>query len=117
MLIFWLLIVILLVLIFISFSRSFSFFSESKKERWDFINRSKQIRPGMSKSEVIGIMGTKYSHSYLQNNIEKLEWSKRKSGGGVIFKGVFTHDMPISHSICVVFQNDIAIEVHTNNMA
>jgi hypothetical protein len=117
MFIFWLLIVILLVLIFISFSRSFSFFSELKKERWAFINRSKQIRPGMSRSEVIGIMGTKYSHSYLQNNIEKLEWSKKKSAAGVIFKGVFTHDMPISHSICVVFQNDIAIEVHTNNMA
>ena len=113
---FYLLIVVILVLIFVFFSRSFYFAAEIKKERRDFIDRSKQIRTGMSKSEVIKIMGNTYSHSYLQNNIEKLEWTKRKGGCGVAFCGIFTYDKPIVHSICVVFQDDIVIEVYANNM-
>ena len=105
--------VVLIVITIFIISCIFSIFAKGKTAKWDFMERSKQIRPGMSKSEVINIMGKKYSHSYLQNDIEKLEWRYCESGGGVKMSGVFAFNAGETKSICVVFQHGAVIEVYT----
>ena len=88
---------------------------EQRKEI-NFIETCKRIRPGMSKQEILTILGHNYSPSYLQNNIEKLEWTYQKGGYGHVVDGTGSYCALVVRSISVHFQNDIAVEVYTNNL-
>ena len=82
-----------------------------------FIENAQSIRRGMLKFDVIGIMGDKYSHSYLQDDLEKLEWCYRENGSGVmISNGVFITDQGTNMKISVIFRNNMAIEVNVENI-
>lgn len=81
-----------------------------------FKENARAIRPGMLKLDVINLMGKKYSHSYLQNDVEKLEWRYHESGGGVNMNGVFVFEEGETKRICVIFQHGVVIEVHTQNL-
>lgn len=105
--------VVLVVITILVILLIFSIFTKGKKAKWNLMDRAKQICTGMSKSEVINIMGKKYSLSYLQNDIEKLEWRYCEGGGGVKMSGVFAFNVGETKSIFVVFQHDIVIEVYT----
>ena len=101
---------VFIVLCFVVVGFCFTFENKQKKR---FAENIHAIRPGMLKSDVINLMGKKYSHSYLQNDIEKLEWHYCESGGGVKMSGVFVFNAGKTKSICVVFQHGTVIEVYT----
>ena len=86
------------------------------KQKNKFVDNSEKIRPGMSKEEVIGLMGDKCSHSYLQDNVEKFEWCYREGGGGVQINNVYTFSESKTRRVIVYLQNDRVIEVHCQNM-
>ena len=82
-----------------------------------FIENAQSIRRGMLKFDVIGIMGDKYSHSYLQDDLEKLEWCYRENGSGVMMSnGVFITDQGTNMKVSVIFRNNMAIEVNVENI-
>ena len=48
--------------------------AKQKQAEMDFIDAARSVRAGMSKQDVISILGSDYSYSLLKNGIEKLEW-------------------------------------------
>ena len=70
----------------------------------------------MLKEDVINLMGKKCSHSYLQNDVEKIEWCYRVSGGGFGINNVYTFSEPITKRVTVYFRDGRVIEVHSQNM-
>ena len=90
--------------------------SRTKKKEKSFIDSHRKIRPGMGKLEVLAILGEEYTQSYLQNDIEKLEWQYRQAGVGVLLNGLFVSEDSYTRRISVFFKNDFVIEVHSFNM-
>ena len=94
----------------------FLIISASKNEK-KFIENSKKIYPGMSKEDVVEILGDRYSQSYLKNDIEKLEWKWRHGGySSRVAKGVYVHSGSFTRKVSVSFQNGKVMEVNSLNM-
>lgn len=88
-----------------------------RRQETKFIENHKKIFPGMSKTQVIDILGTQYTQSFLKNNVEKLEWRFRRSGySSRIAKGAYVHTGSLARKISVKFKNEIVIEVNSLNM-
>ena len=81
-----------------------------------FIERARQIRPDMTKEEVINILGNQYTLSYLQDGVENLVWQYRKYNR-VCVDDVWINQLAYTRKISVSFKNDIAIEVRSFDMA
>lgn len=94
--------------------------SESEKERKrevDFIHNHKLIHQGMSKKEVIDLLGRNYTKSVLKSGIEKLEWRYRHNGyTGRVAKGAYVHSGAITRRISVKFVDGKCIEINCLNM-
>ncbi|MBQ8624617.1 MAG: outer membrane protein assembly factor BamE [Agathobacter sp.] len=83
----------------------------------NFIENYKQIRPGMTKTQVIYLLGDRYTHSYLKNGIEKLEWKYRHVGQTArVSKGYYVHSGQLTRKVSVKFQNDVVVEINALNM-
>lgn len=82
----------------------------------NFIERARQIRPDMTKEEVINILGNQYTLSYLQDGVENLVWQYRKYNR-VCIDDVWINQLAYTRKISVSFKNDIAIEVRSFDMA
>ena len=81
-----------------------------------FIEAARRIRPDMTKSEVINILGNRYTLSYLQDGVENLVWQYRKYNR-VCIDDVWINQLAYTRKISVSFKNDIAIEVRSFDMA
>ena len=91
--------------------------SKQKEKEKKFIENHRKIQPGMSKAQVLGILGNQYTQSYLKNNIEKLEWRYRLPGyTGRIAKGAYMHTSALTRRISVKFKDNRVIEVNSLNM-
>lgn len=77
-----------------------------KKEEEEFIENHREIRPGMSKYEVLSILGDQYTQSFLKNGVEKLEWRFRSR----------SYSGTITRRISVKFKDGEVIEVNSLNM-
>lgn len=80
-----------------------------------------QIQVGMTKSQVISLMGGGFSTSLLKNGDEKLEWKVREKGSSTrayIAKGfsVGTTDSAFTRSAVVVFRDGYVVEKTSNNL-
>ena len=92
-------------------------FSASKQKEKKFIENHRKIQPGMSKAQVLSILGNQYTQSYLKNNVEKLEWRYRLPGyTGRIAKGTYMHTSALTRRISVKFKDNRVIEVNSLNM-
>ena len=90
-------------------------FSAYKRE--EFTKNYKQIDYGMSKEEVIQILGEKYTKSLLKGGIEKLEWRMDTLGASFrIAKGTYVHSHGQVRKVSVKFKDDKVIEVNAVNM-
>lgn len=89
-----------------------------KKSNFKF--NSKQIKVGMTKQEVINLMGSKFSKSVEKNGDEIYEWVYRISGGGVIYapNGVGIHSNKPGYSmlVAVTFNNNKVVAIALHNM-
>ena len=94
--------------------------SAAKKEQEAsraFIENHKKIHPGMTKVQVINILGSNYTQSYLKSGIEKLEWRHRQVGySGRIAKGAYVHTSSLTRRISVKFKDNVVVEVNCLNM-
>lgn len=89
----------------------------AQKNEKQFQENHKKIYLGMSKDEVIDILGEQYTQSYLKNNIEKLEWRYRHQGyTGRVAEGAYVHSSGFTRRISVKFKDGIVIEVNSLNM-
>lgn len=95
-----------LVIFVIIFIISRTVFSAGLKKEREFCDKCKQIRPGMSKFKTIQLLGDRYSPSYLQDGVERLEWSWRR-------QGVF---QTLTRKIIIIFECDKAVEIITENI-
>ena len=90
-------------------------FSAYKKEQ--FTQNYKQIDYGMSKEEVIQILGEKYTKSLLKGGIEKLEWRMDTLGSSFrVAKGMYVHSNGKVRKVSIKFKDDKVIEVNAVNM-
>lgn len=91
--------------------------AKQKQAEMDFIDAARSVRAGMSKQDVISILGSDYSYSLLKNGIEKLEWRYRKNGHSYrVAKGVRTHQSGYTRRISVKFKDGIVVEINSLNM-
>ena len=103
---------ILLLIVIVLYSAS-----KKKEQEERFIRNHRKIFPGMTKAQVIGILGTQYTQSYLQNNVEKLEWKFRRAGYSArIAQGAYMHTGTLTRKISVKFKDNCVIEVKSLNM-
>lgn len=90
---------------------------KEKKAETDFVYAARSVRAGMSKQDVIFILGSDYSYSLLKNGIEKLEWRYRKKGHSYrVAKGVRAHQSGYTRRISVKFKDGVVIEINSLNM-
>ena len=88
-----------------------------RRKELEFIEKHRKIRLGMSKFEVIGLLGKQYTQSYLKNDVEKLEWRYRHNGYiGRVARGTYLHTSSYTRRISVKFKGNIVIEVNSVNM-
>lgn len=91
--------------------------TREKQKATEFIENHKKISIGMTKTQIISIMGDRYTRSCLKNNIEKLEWRYRHAGyTGRIAKGAYVHTGSLTRKISVKFKDNKAIEINCINM-
>lgn len=91
--------------------------SKQKEKENKFIENHKKILPGMTKVQVLSILGNQYTQSYLKNDVEKLEWRYRLPGyTGRIAKGAYVHTSALTRRISVKFKDNRVIEVNSLNM-
>ena len=95
----------------------FLWVSKQKEKENRFIENHKKILPGMTKAQVLSILGNQYTQSYLKNNVEKLEWRYRMPGyTGRIAKDAYVHTSAFTRRISVKFKDNRVIEVNSLNM-
>ena len=86
----------------------------------DFKNRAKLIEIGMTKQQVIEIMGEKYSKSVEKNGNEIYEWKYRINGNGSAYHSdnfsTFSFRQGYALTIKVTFENGIVISFLSNNL-
>ena len=91
--------------------------AKMKEETEKFIENHKKIKPGMSKLQVVNILGNNYTQSHLKSGVEKLEWRLRQAGySGRVAKGAYVHTSSLTRRISVKFKDNLVIEVNCLNM-
>ena len=91
--------------------------SSEKAKKKTFIENHQQLLPGMSKMAVIRIMGDSYTQSYLQNGIEKLEWTYRHRGASTrVNRRMYVYPNSYTIRVSVKFKDGKVIEVNSLNM-
>lgn len=89
----------------------------NQKVENDFVDSARMIRKGMTKSEVVAILGSDYSYSCLKNGVEKYEWRYRKKGYSYrVAKGVSMRQSGYTRRISVKFKDGVVIETSSLNM-
>lgn len=90
---------------------------KNHKIEQDFIYSARRIRAGMSKEDVLTIMGYDYTYSALKGGIEKYEWRFRKNGYSYrVAKGVSARQSGYTRRISVKFKDGVVIETSAINM-
>lgn len=90
---------------------------KQKRIENDFVDSARAIRKGMTKSEVVAILGSDYSYSSLKNGVEKYEWRYRKNGYSYrVAKGVSMRQSGYTRRISVKFKDGVVIETSSLNM-
>jgi hypothetical protein len=83
----------------------------------NYIDSARKIRAGMTKDDVISILGNDYTYSLLKNGIEKYEWRYRKNGYSYrVAKGVSMRQSGYTRRISVKFKDGIVVEINSLNM-
>ena len=91
--------------------------AKEKEAENNYVDSARTIRAGMTKAEVIGILGSDYTYSLLKNGIEKYEWRYRKNGYSYrVAKGVSMRQSGYTRRISVKFKDGIVIEINSLNM-
>ncbi len=89
----------------------------NRKVENDFVDSARVIRKGMTKSEVVAILGSDYSYSCLKNGVEKYEWRYRKNGSSYrVAKGVSMRQSGYTRRISVKFKDGVVVETSSLNM-
>lgn len=90
---------------------------KQKRIENDFVDSARSIRKGMTKSEVVAILGSDYSYSCLKNGVEKYEWRYRKNGYSYrVAKGVSMRQSGYTRRISVKFKDGVVLETSSLNM-
>ncbi len=88
-----------------------------KKKEDEFIQNHRKIHVGMTRMQVIDILGDNFTQSCLKNDVEKLEWRYRRNGyTGRIARGAYIHTSSLTRRISVKFKEGKVIEVNSINM-
>lgn len=90
---------------------------KNRRMEEDFIYSARRIRAGMSKDDVLDIMGHDYTYSALKGGVEKYEWRLRKNGYSYrVSKGVSVRQSGYTRRIAVKFKDGVVIETSSLNM-
>ena len=90
---------------------------KEKEAENNYVCAARTIRAGMTKDDVISILGNDYTYSLLKNGIEKYEWRYRKNGYSYrVAKGVSMRQSGYTRRISVKFKDGIVIEINSLNM-
>lgn len=106
-----------IVLIVLLLGGFFVYLLYLRSKESDFIENYKKINYGMSKEDVIELLGDGYTKSLLKGGVEKLEWRIDKSGATVrVASGVYMHSRGKVRKVTVKFQDNKVIELNALNM-